>query len=191
MSARGDAGTQGTAPSAPPPQILLCFYNLWLEAELHSILSCAAVAVVQRGSRNNCVPCRGRRNCWNKLLSPPTPHPQNTYACTHAAAFLSPPTDSDSSLWGFCLLETTKSMRFTSVIIVSQDITHSGSAEWNPLGQLLEPPWAAPVFFSFVPPFNWYWMASQRGTGSIAVGATLNHSLDRIGSRDSLQQLQF
>lgn len=28
MSAQGDASTQGRAPSPPPPQILLCFYNL-------------------------------------------------------------------------------------------------------------------------------------------------------------------
>lgn len=50
--------------------------------------------------------------------------------------------------------------------------------------------WAAPVF-SFVPPLNWYWMVPQRDTACITVGAVLNHSLDRIGSRDLSQQLRF
>lgn len=139
MSAQADASTQGRAPSPHPPQILLCFYNLWLEAVLHSILSSVAVAVVQRGNRNNCVPCRGCLNCWNKLLSPPTPHPQKTYACTHTSAFL-PPTQTTPYRAFFCLLETMRSMRFTLVIIISQDVKHTGSAEWNPWGQLLEPP---------------------------------------------------
>lgn len=78
---RGMPARRGRLPlSSPPPRFLLCFYNLWLEAVQHSILSSVAVAVVQRGSRNNCVPCRGCLNCWNKLLSPPTHHLQHT--CT-------------------------------------------------------------------------------------------------------------
>lgn len=137
---RGEASTQGRAPSLLPLRFLLCFYNLWLEAVQHSILSSVAVAVVQRGSRNNCVPCRGCLNCWNKLLIPPTPLPQlytHTHACMRTHAHLPlPPSSHQLRRFpvGVCLLETLRSMRFTLVIIISQDITHTDNAEWNPLG---------------------------------------------------------
>lgn len=139
MSAQGDASARGKAPSS---WFRLCFYNLWLEVVQHSIWSSVAVAVVQRGSRNNCVPCSCRLNCWNKLLSP-TPHPQQTHApthsCTHTLPFLPPPTNSDRSLWGICLWETLRSIWFTLVIIISQHITHADNTELNPPGHLGPP----------------------------------------------------
>lgn len=102
---RGKPARRGKAPLPPPPRFLLCFYNLWLEAVQHSILSSVAVAVVQRGSRNNCVPCRGCLNCWNKLLSPPQHLIHNTlthtHSCSHTFPLFPPPTSSDNSLWGF------------------------------------------------------------------------------------------
>lgn len=138
MSAQGDASMRGKAPLPPLLWFLLCLYNLWLEAVQHSILSSVAVTVVQRGSRNNCVPCRGCLNCWNKLLSPPTSHPQ--YTCMRTPP---PPPPSSYQLRlfpvGVCLLETQRSMWFTLVIIISQGITHTDNAKWNPLGHLRPP----------------------------------------------------
>lgn len=125
---------RGKAPSPPPLWFLLCFYNLWLEAVQHSILSSVAVAVLQKGSWNNCVFCRGCLNCRNKLLTPLTPHPQHTHAPTP------PPTTSrDNSQRECCLYETLRSMRFTLAIIILQGITHTDSTEWNPLGHLGPP----------------------------------------------------
>lgn len=186
MSAQGDASTQGRAPSPPPLQILLCFYNLWLEAVLHSILSSVAVAVVQRGSRNNCVPCRGCLNCWNKLLSPPTPHPQNTYAFTHISAFI--PLTQTTPYRAFFL--SVRDHEEHAIYLGNNHFTRRQAYRQCRVKSLGSAPWAAPVF-SFVPPPNWYWMVSQRGAGCITVGAAPNPSLDRTGSRDSSQQLQF
>lgn len=44
---RGKPARRGKLPHCLQPRFLLCFYNLWLEAVLHSILSSVAVAAVQ------------------------------------------------------------------------------------------------------------------------------------------------
>lgn len=185
MSAQGDASTQGRAPSPPPPQILLCFYNLWLEAVLHSILSSVAVAVVQRGNRNNCVPCRGCLNCWNKLQ--PLIHRRHMHARTPQ------PSSHRLRQLPIGLFLSVRDHEEHAIYLGNNHFTRRQAyrqCRVKSLGSAAGAPWAAPVF-NFVPPPNWYWMVSQRGAGCITVGAALNHSLDRTGSRDSSQQLQF
>lgn len=46
---KGEPARWGELPHRLQLRFLLCFYNLWLEAVQHSILSSVAVAVVQRG----------------------------------------------------------------------------------------------------------------------------------------------
>ncbi len=190
MSAQGDASTQGKAPSPPPPQFLLCFYNLWLEAVQHSILSSVAVAVVQRGSRNNCVPCRGCLNCWNKLPSPP--HSSSTTTHTHVHTHFPLPLSSHQlrqfPVGGLSVRDTEEHAIYLGNNHFTRHHTHRQCRVKSPGSSGAS--WAALVF-SFVPPLNWYWMVPQRDTACITVGAALNHSLDRIGSRDLSQQLRF
>lgn len=170
MSAQGDASTQGKAPSPPPLLFLLCFYNLWLEAVQYSILSSVAVAVVQRGSRNNCVPCRGCLNCWNKLLSPPTPHPQHTHAPSSSS--LLPPTQT-IPCGGLSVRDIQEHAIYLGNNHFTRHHTYRQCRVKSPGSSGAS--WAAPVF-SFVPSLNWYWMVPQRDTGYITVGAALNHS---------------
>lgn len=184
MRAQGDANTQGKAPLPPPLWFLLCLYNLWLEAVQHSILSSVAVAAVQRGSRNNCVPCRGCLNCWNKLLSPPTSHPQ--YTCMHTHPSLSSLLLQTQTIPCGCL-----SVRDPEEHVIYLGNNHFTRHHTYRQCRVKSPgpskaSWAALVF-SFVPPLNWYWIVPQWDTGCITVGTALDHSLDRIGSRDLSQ----
>ena len=190
---RGEASTQGRAPSSLPLRFLLCFYNLWLEAVQHSILSSVAVAVVQRGSRNNCVPCRGCLNCWNKLLiPPPTPLTQlytHTHACAHTSSpsSLLPPAQT-IPCGGLSVRDTEEHAIYLGNNHFTRHHRYRQRRVKSPGSSGAS--WAAPVF-SFVPPLNWYWMVPQRDTACITVGAALNHSLDRIGSRHLSQQLRL
>lgn len=186
MSTQGDVSMQGKAPSPPLPWFLLCFYNLWLEAVQHSILSSVAAAVVQKGSRNNCVPRWGCLNCWSKLLSPPTPHP---HTCVHTFLFLPSSHQLKTIPYGGL---SVRHIQEHAIYLVNNHFarhhTYRQCRVKSPGSSGAS--WAAPVF-SFVPPLNWYCMVPQRDTGCITVRVALNHSLDRIGSRDLSQQLQF
>lgn len=191
---RGKPARRGKLPHRLQPRFLLCFYNLWLEAVLHSILSSVAVAAVQWGSRNNCVPCRGCLNCWNKLLSHPTSHLQHVRTHTHicmqaptpSASLLLPPAQT-TPCGGLSVTDAEEHAIYLGNNHFTRHHTYRQCTVKSPGSSGAS--WAAPVF-SFVPPPNWYWMVPQRDTAFITVGATLNHSLDRIGSRDLSQQLQ-
>lgn len=179
MRAHGDASTRGKAPLPPPLWFLLCLYNLWLEAVQHSILSSVAVAAVQRGSRNNCVPCRGCLNCWNKLLSPPTSHPQYTCMCTRP----SPPAQ---TIPCGCL-----SVRDPEEHVIYLGNNHFTRHHTYRQCRVESPgssqaSWAAPVF-SFAPALNWYCSVPQCAIGCIKAGTASNDCINRIGSRDLSQ----
>lgn len=157
-SAQGLVSGQERAPlPLPDCEFLPGFYNLWLEAVQNSILSCAAV-VPQMGRWNNCAPCWGCLNCWNKLLSPP-PHLQHTHI-------------NPCSSWGLPVgglsVRSTKEggiyLGNNHFAVSHTQMRRRGNSPWSSATS-----WAAPLW-SFVPPLNWYWMAPWRDSLHHGVG---------------------
>lgn len=130
---------------------------------------------------NNCAPCWGGLNCWNKLLSP-LPHLQHSHINPCAPPHPVP----EGSLWGGCRLEARRKAEFTWVIIISLYHTHTRGAGEIPPGRL-QPPGLLQFGALFLHSIDIGWRLGE--TVFITVGATLNHSLDRTGSEDLSQHL--
>lgn len=188
MSARGEASTQGKAPSPPPLRFLLCFYNLWLEAVQHSILSLWQ-SLWYRGEVEIIVFLA--EAVWIVEINYLAPQLliHNTHTNTHTLPL--PPSSHQLRQFpagGLSVRDTEEHAIYLGNNHFTRHHTYRQCRVKSPGSSGAS--CAAPVF-SFVPPLNWYWMVPQRDTACITVGAALNHSLDRIGSRDLSQQLRF